>query len=123
MRAVFRRTNAGRDACPIAEFGERVPLIIWSLTLGNTYEIVAIEAGDYRVVDDTGKPCLFDPNCFEVIDASEPAEWRSEVVDEVRYAGPPEWSEPGFFERWHDGDERAREIFRSTCARLYGRAP
>lgn len=38
-----------------------------SLTVGNTYQVISIENGLYRVTDDTGADYLFPPNMFKRI--------------------------------------------------------
>ena len=39
-----------------------------SLTKGKIYEVMSIEEGCYRIVDDTGDDYLFLPDDFEVIE-------------------------------------------------------
>lgn len=79
------------------------------LTVDNVYDVIGIEADDLRIMSDVGEPCLYRADEFEVIDASEPAEWTSSVGEGgERYAYPPELNQPGFFEDWHDGNEEAR---------------
>lgn len=39
-----------------------------SLTKGKEYEVIAVEGGWYRIVDDTDDDYLFDPSDFEVIE-------------------------------------------------------
>lgn len=92
----------------------------WSLTVGREYEVLGIEADSYRLLDDTGAPFLFEPVCFEVDDRREPAFWSSEIGDEgERYAYPPGWGVPGFFEAWHDGDRVIRRVFADQLAYWY----
>src|SRR5690606_25857103 len=92
----------------------------WSLTLSREYEVIGIEADDYRLIDDTGEPILFDPACFEVVDPAEPAFWLSGHGEEgERYAYPPGWDVPGFFEDWHDGVEVIRRAFAEQLAHWY----
>src|SRR6266404_9284768 len=74
-----------------------------SLSVGKEYEVLGIEADWLRLLNDRGEPVLYDPACFQVIDPAEPADWVSIVQDGVRYAYPPGWGRPGFFEDWHDG--------------------
>lgn len=93
MRVVLRNPHAadGRD-------------LRHSLTVGGEYEVLGIECNSFRLLTDHGEPVLFDPECFEVTDPSEPPFWVSELDDEGnRYAYPPGWGLPGFFEDWHDG--------------------
>jgi hypothetical protein len=52
-----------------------------------------------------------------VTDATEPADWVSVVDDGVRYAYPPGWDRPGFFEDWHDGVPEVRRQFSEELAR------
>jgi hypothetical protein len=82
-----------------------------SLTIGRVYDVLGIEGDWLRLFSDRGEPVLFDPACFEVIEASEPANWVSVVDDGCRYAYPAEWGQPGFFEDWHDGVSAVRAAF------------
>src|SRR4051794_20555949 len=85
------------------------------------YMVLGIEAGDYRLLDDDVEPVLFDPACFEVIDPMEPAFWVSEFGEEgERYAYPPGWGVPGFFEGWHDRVEVVRRATRPLVSRRRG---
>ncbi len=108
MKVVLKRTNT-RDGC-----------VICSLTLGQTYEVIGIEGDDYRIINDTGDPVLFDPTCFDVMDGSEPAFWESVVEDGVRYAYPPQWNRPGFFEDYHDNKAEIRRQFWEDHERYFG---
>lgn len=38
------------------------------LTKNNIYEVLAIEKGWYRIVDDTGEDYLYPPDNFEIIE-------------------------------------------------------
>jgi hypothetical protein len=97
--------------------------ILRSLTVGRVYEVLGIEADNYRLLDDTGEPILFDPVCFAVADPNEPEFWLSQFGEEgERYAYPPGWGEPGFFEDWHDGVEVVRRAFAEQLAHWYPRA-
>jgi hypothetical protein len=111
MQVVLTRSTSNRDRTRI-----------WSLTKGVAYEVVQICCNDFRIVDDTGEPHLFDADCFVVVDGSEPSEWESRIdADGDRYAGPPKWSAPGFFEDYFDRDIEARRVFWETHARIYER--
>nr|WP_148088004.1 hypothetical protein [Gemmata obscuriglobus] len=88
---------------------------LW-LTPGAEYEVLGIEADWLRLLNDRGEPVLYDPACFEMIDPTEPEDWVSVVEDGVRYAYPPAWGCPGFFEDWHDGAPKVREQFSTTLA-------
>ena len=91
-----------------------------SLTPGGEYEVIGIEADDLRLVNDCGEPVLYDPACFQVTDASEPPDWVSFVDEGVRYAYPPGWDQPGFFEDWHDGVAEVRRQFKEELAKRPG---
>jgi hypothetical protein len=91
-----------------------------SLTVSGEYEVLEVEADSLRLLTDGGEPVLFDPECFEVVDPAEPSFWISVVGDEgERYAYPPGWGVPGFFEAWHDGVEVIREVFAEQLAAWY----
>ena len=78
---------------------------ICDLSTETAYEVLGIEADDYRIVDDAGDPVLFSPHLFDIVDPSEPLDWVSNIGDEgERYAYPAELNEVGFFERYFDGD-------------------
>jgi hypothetical protein len=83
----------------------------WDLTGGDTYEVLGIECDLYRILDDQNEPILFHPICFEVIDSKQPENWISSVKDGARYAYPPGWGVPGFFEAWHQRHPLVRRIF------------
>ena len=82
-----------------------------SLTLGRVYEVLGIEGDWLRLINDRGDPVLYDPACFRVVDPSKPADWVWIVEDGARYAYPPEWGRPGFFEDWHDGVPAVKAAF------------
>lgn len=85
--------------------------IYHSLTVGRHYQVLGISGDWLRLLNDRSEPVLFDPTCFRVIDPSEPGSWVSIVEDGSRYAYPSEWSQPGFFEDWHDGVASVRAAF------------
>ncbi len=93
---------------------------IVSLTIGQVYIVIGIEADDYRIVNDHNDPCLYDPTCFELIDATEPEFWECETVAEgERYCYPHEFSQPGFFEDYHDGVPEVVSRFWAFYQKLY----
>ena len=108
MKVILKQTNT-LDGC-----------IIWSLALGQTYEVIGIEGDYYRIIDDTDDPVLFDTTCFDVVDILEPVFWKSFLEDGVRYAYPPEWQRPGFFEDYHDYNEEVRRSFWQDHERYFG---
>ena len=91
-----------------------------SLTVGGEYDVLGIEADDFRLLNDNGEPILYDLECFEVVDPTEPPFWKSVLGDEEeRYAYPPGWGVPGFFEAWHDRDKLVRKVFTEQLAHWY----
>ena len=83
------------------------------LTVGNVYQVIGIEADDYRILNDEGQPYLYPYTLFIVVDAEEPAEWETEYGEAgERYAYPPELNAPGFFEDYFDGHPEAVQTFR-----------
>jgi hypothetical protein len=83
------------------------------LTVGNVYQVIGIEADDYRVLNDEGQPYLYSHSLFTIVDAKEPAEWETEYgEDGERYAYPPELNASGFFEDYFDGRPEEVQIFR-----------
>ena len=109
MRVVLRNPNAedGRD-------------FRHSLTVGREYEVLGIEADDIRLLNDNNEPILYDAICFDTCATEEPTFWVSTLSDEgERYAGPREWSRPGFFEDWHDGLTEVVAHFWTDLERLY----
>ncbi len=94
--------------------------VITSLTIGQTYKVLGLEADMYRLLDDANQPYLFDPECFEVIDSIEPSFWVSKIGDEgERYCYPAQWSSPGFFEDFFDGNKQVIETFWRMYHQLY----
>jgi hypothetical protein len=79
------------------------------LTYSQTYRVLGIEAGDYRLLNDRGRPYLYPSRLFKIIDRREPEEWVSE--DGERYAYPAPLNAPGFFEDFFDGKKAAVETF------------
>jgi hypothetical protein len=82
------------------------------LTPGQPYVVIGIEGGDYRILNDTGRPYLYPPRPFAVLDAREPGDWVSDYGDDgARYAYPPALNAPGFFEDFFDDRPRAVKTF------------
>ena len=53
------------------------------------YFVIGIEADDYRILNDAGKPYLYPPEIFEVIDSRHPSDWVTEFGDDgERYSYP-----------------------------------
>lgn len=82
------------------------------LTPGQPYFIIGIEADDFRILNDFGKPYLYPARLFEVIDPHEPSIWTTEYgEDGERYSYPPVLNEAGFFEDYFDGKDEALSQF------------
>lgn len=99
---------------------------VLSLTIGREYEVLGIAADYFRILNDpeskpySNDPVLFDQECFEVTDATEPSFWVCSVgEDGERYCYPPEWNSIGFFEDYHDGVEEVRKQFWEDLRRYY----
>ena len=82
------------------------------LTLDQPYFVIGIEADDYRILNDCGKPYLYPSHLFEVVDSNEPSTWVTEYGDDgERYSYPPVLNEVGFFEDYFDGKDGALSRF------------
>ena len=82
------------------------------LTYGQFYVLIGIEADDFRLLNDRGRPYLYPPHFFEVVDPQKPSEWVTEIGEagEV-YAYPPKLNEVGFFEDFFDDEKGAVSTF------------
>lgn len=82
------------------------------LTADLPYMVIGIEAGDYRLLNDQGRPYLYPSELLEVLDAREPEDWVREVGDDQeRYAYPPAFNAAGFFEDFFDAKAEAVATF------------
>jgi len=82
------------------------------LTPDQPYFVIGIEADDYRILNDYGKPYLYPPHLFEVIDSHEPSNWITEYGDDdERYSYPAVLNEVGFFIDFFDGKDEALSGF------------
>jgi len=78
------------------------------LTPSQRYFVIGIEADDYRILNDSGRPYLYPLDLFVVVDSREPAGWETEYgEDGERYCYPPPLCVPGFFEDYFDGNPEA----------------
>lgn len=67
------------------------------------YFVLGIEADNYRILNDLGKPYLYDSILFDVLDSTEPVDWITEFgEDGERYSYPAPLNTPGFFEDFFD---------------------
>jgi len=60
------------------------------LTPGNVYRVIGIEADDFRLMNDAGRPFLYPSSIFIIVDPSEPRDWKTgQGPDGERYSYPP----------------------------------
>ena len=82
------------------------------LSENQPYFVIGIEADDYRILNDAGKPYLYPPNLFDVIDSREPPDWVTEIGDDgERYSYPEPLNKVGFFEDFFDQKYEQMSIF------------
>jgi hypothetical protein len=82
------------------------------LTAGQPYLVIGVEASELRLLNDSGRPYLYPPRLFKIVDASEPSDWITEYGPEgERYAYPAALSAPGFFEDFFDERPKAVRTF------------
>lgn len=76
------------------------------------YLVIGIEADDYRVLNDQGRPFLYPAKLFRVVNDHEPADWTASTgEDGERYAYPTPLNGVGFFEDFFDNDPAAVSTF------------
>ena len=82
------------------------------LSPGRPYVVIGIEANDFRLLNDQGRPFLYPARLFRIIDRREPDNWVSDVGEEgERYAYPAPLNGVGFFEDFFEGHKRAVRTF------------
>ncbi len=82
------------------------------LSLNKPYFIIGIEADDYRLLNNDGKPYLYPSVLFKVINPEEPTDWISEYgEDGERYAYPAVLNSTGFFEDFFEHNPEATRLF------------
>ncbi len=82
------------------------------LTPGQPYLVLGIEADDFRILNEQGRPYVYSREIFAVVDAREPDDWVKEIgEDNERYAYPPPLNSVGFFEDYFDGKPDAVATF------------
>jgi len=93
------------------------------LTPRNLYHVIGIEADDYRIMSDEGRPYLYPRRMFRVVNTDIPPNWKTYYDEDAkRYSYPPELCQPGFFEDFFDGVRKAEIALRLVMARLVGRS-
>lgn len=82
------------------------------LTFGQPYVVIGIEADEYRILNDAGRPFLYPPGLFSLVDSREPRDWITEFGDDgERYSYPQALNSPGFFEDFFDRKAKAVATF------------
>lgn len=82
------------------------------LTFGQPYVVIGIEADELRILNDTGRPFLYPPSLFSLVEAGEPVDWTTEFGDDgERYSYPPQLNKSGFFEDFFDDKAKAVATF------------
>lgn len=76
------------------------------------YVVIGIEANDFRILNDQGRPYLYPHHLFDIVDPRESDDWVTEFGEEgERYAYPPPLNSCGFFEDFFDGKKEAVATF------------
>jgi hypothetical protein len=82
------------------------------LTAGLSYVVIGIEADDFRILNDQGRPYLYPARLFKILDPSKPRDWITEQGDEGEsYAYPQPLNAAGFFEDFFDAKPKAVATF------------
>lgn len=82
------------------------------LTFGQPYVVIGIEADHLRILNDAGRPFLYPPDLFSLLDSQEPVDWVTEFGDDgERYSYPQPLNKVGFFEDFFDEKTKAVAIF------------
>ena len=83
-----------------------------NLTFGQPYVVIGIEADHLRILNNAGRPFLYPPDLFSLIDPEEPTDWITELGDDgERYSYPPPLNKSGFFEDFFDEKAKAVATF------------
>lgn len=76
------------------------------------YFVLGIEADDYRILNDVGKPYLYERERFDVVEPTEPGDWVTEFgEDGERYSYPAPLNKAGFFEDFFDQKPEQTSVF------------
>lgn len=82
------------------------------LTFGQPYVVIGIEADDLRILNDAGRPFLYPPELFSIVDRREPVDWVTEFSEDgERYSYPTPLNKTGFFEDFFDEKAKAVATF------------
>lgn len=82
------------------------------MTPWQSYHVIGIEADDYRILNDPGRPYLYPHDLFEIELPYEPGDWITKIGEEgKRYSYPAALNAPVFFEDFFDGKKEAISLF------------
>ena len=82
------------------------------LSPAQPYTVIGIEGDEFRILNDAGRPYLYSPRLFEMLDDREPQDWITEYgEDGERYAYPSPLNHAGFFEDFFDNEPKAIKTF------------
>jgi hypothetical protein len=82
------------------------------LSTGQDYLVIGIEADDLRIINDQGRPYLYPPRLFRMVDPVEPDDWVRKIGDDgERYAYPAPLHRTGLFEDFFDGKKNVVAAF------------
>jgi hypothetical protein len=84
------------------------------------YEVIGIEADEFRILNDANEPFLYDRKKFKIIEKSEPQFWKSNHGHEKeQYSYPEELNGVGFFEDYFDGNKATKLEFVNCLKQHY----
>jgi len=82
------------------------------LTPQQNYVVIGIEADDFRILNDQGRPYLYPARLFDVVNPKEPEDWVTGYGEEYeRYTYPLPLNGVGFFEDFFDDKKEAVVAF------------
>ncbi|MBT8421118.1 MAG: hypothetical protein KJO08_09685 [Gammaproteobacteria bacterium] len=88
-----------------------------------SYFVIGIEADDYRIMNDAGKPYLYPPELFDVVDARYPLDWVTEFGDDgEQYSYPEPLNAMGFFEDFFEQKPKQISMFWHIVNRTLAKA-
>ena len=82
------------------------------LSEGQAYFVIGIEADDYRILNNSGKPYLYPSDHFVIVDSRVPEDWITDFGDDgEQYSYPAQLNQAGFFEDFFDHNPEQTSIF------------
>jgi len=82
------------------------------LSPGLSFVVIGIEADDYRILNDQGRPYLYPSRFFKITDPSKPHhDWVTERGEEGdSYAYPQPLNAAGFFEDFYEAKPKPKAL-------------